>query len=744
VEPFNETRGFCGATPNWENVACAGPGDIRTAVGRSVGIFVMLELNTEINPPALDMSSCSGTLIGPDLVLCAGHCLTSPNELDALSGSFCFDFQTNCDGKRPAGYNPKFHKIQRVVKRAHTSTGGLDYSVIQLKTLPGVPPVPLRADLPSVNDPVFEIHHPQGIAKKVSARHAGLQATISKIDLSFGYRYIFTNTDLTGGSSGSALFDMSGQILGIADIAGHCQNGFLSITEVMNDISVTPPPPVPRDVMLVMDRSGSMSLDAGTGRTRIVEAHDAASLFVQLIRTGAGDRVGLVSFSTTAPSPPDFALTTVNGSTKNALIGSAPFSGGIVGGLVPGGLTSIGKGLTVAQSQFPLSGRGVNQRTVLLLTDGLENTPPMIADVDSSLNGDDLSVIGLGSESSLNGPLLNSLAEAHNGLYTRAGDGLKLRKFFALAYGNIFESGTLTDPEFFLPANQTNAQPLSFRVCSEDSITVVIGWDREDAPLLLALTTPGDNTVTESSAGTESSNGKTWAFLRVPLPFNGERDGTWKVQVFRPGGGEFPPPAVDVRYFVNVVVKGGPRLKRVKQDSRNYYTGDTINPLVMLKNTDGTVPDNAMAKVTVTRPANGVGNVLSQARLGPATTVNGDAIPARQATLLGIESATAKPVITYIDETHDLFDDGGHGDGGMEPDGIFGNPLTDLLKAEGHHTFHAVVTYGVNCVSTRETLWTVHVDTGIDPSKTGVQTSPAGTLPDGSKQTQVTITPKDK
>jgi hypothetical protein len=216
--------------------------------------------------------------------------------------------------------------------------------------------------------------------------------------------------------------------------------------------------------MLVMDRSGSMSLDAGTGRTRIVEAHDAASLFVQLIRTGAGDRVGLVSFSTTAPSPPDFALTTVNGSTKNALIGSAPFSGGIVGGLVPGGLTSIGKGLTVAQSQFPLSGRGVNQRTVLLLTDGLENTPPMIADVDSSLNGDDLSVIGLGSESSLNGPLLNSLAEAHNGLYTRAGDGLKLRKFFALAYGNIFESGTLTDPEFFLPANQTNAQPLSFRV----------------------------------------------------------------------------------------------------------------------------------------------------------------------------------------------------------------------------------------------------------------------------------------
>ncbi len=742
VEPMYELRGFSGSTPNWENVACAGPGDIQTVVSRSVGIFVMVEFNTEVSPPTFDMSSCSGTLIGADLVLCAGHCMTSPDELDARSGSFCFDYQTNCDGSRPSGYNPKFHKIQRVVKRAYSA--GLDYSVIQLKTLPGVPSAPLRPDLPSVGDPVFEVHHPQGIPKKVSARHTGPQATISAIEPWNGYLYIFANTDLTGGSSGSALFDMSGRILGIADKSGHDKNGFLSITEVMKDISVTPPPPKPRDVMLVMDRSGSMSLDAGTGRTRMVEVHDAASLFVQLIRTGAGDRVGLVSFSTTASTPVDFGLSPVNAGTKNALIGPAPFSGGIVGGLAPGGQTSIGKGLAVAQSQFPPSGPAANQSTVLLLTDGLENTPPMIADVDSSLNGDDLSVIGLGSESSLNGALLNNLAEAHNGLYTRAGDGLKLRKFFALAYGNIFESGTLTDPEFFLPASQREATPLSFPVCSEDVITVVIGWDREDAPLMLALTTPGSNTVSLGTAGTESSSGKTWSFLRVTLPFHGERSGTWKVVVFRPGGGEFPPPGVDVRYFVNVVVKGGPRLMRVKPESRKYYTGDTVNPLFMLKNNDGTVPDNAMVSVTVTRPANSVGNLLSQAHLGPASTINGDAIPARQATLLGIENATGKPAVSYIDEMHELFDDGGHEDGGMEPDGIFGNPMPDLLKAEGNYTFHAVATFGMDCTSAREVLWTIHVDTGIDPGKTTVTTTPLGPGPDGGSCVRMTFTPRDK
>jgi hypothetical protein len=744
VDPLIETRGLCGATPNWENVACAPSADVRRKVARSVGIVVMV--GHSHHTTGLDMSSCTGTLVEPDLVLCAGHCFVDPDKLDERSGSFCFNFETECDGSRPGSYNPVFHKIKRVVKLAHTSDGGLDYALIQLKTLPGVPSVPMRVDMPSVNDVVFEVHHPQGIVKKLSSKHTGAQARISSIAPSMGFTYIFTNTDLTGGSSGSSLFDLSGQILGVADISGRCQNGYLSITEVMKDISVTPPPPVPRDVMLVMDRSGSMSLDAGTGRTRIVEARDAASLFVQLIRTGAGDRIGLVSFSTTASISVNSAtLQPVNAGTKNALIGPAPFSGGLVGGLTPGGLTSIGKGLEVAQSQFPPAGPGVNTRTILLLTDGLQNTPPMIADVDASLNGDDVSVIGLGSESSLNGALLHDLALRHNGLYTRAGDGLKLRKFFALAYGNIFESGTLTDPEFFLPASQTEAPPLSFLVCSEDVITVVIGWDREDAPLLLALTTPAGNTIFAGSAGTESSSGKTWIFVRVPLPFNGERDGAWKVRVFRPGGGEFPPPAIDVRYFVNIVVKGGPRLTHVKRDSRRFYTGDTFNPLVMLKNTDGTVPHQGVVNVTVTKPAKSAGTVLSQVHLGPATTIDGDTIPARQATLLGIEGSTGTPAVTYVEETHKLFDDGIHEDGAMEPDGIFGNPLKDLLNAEGNYTFHAVAIYGEECMSTREVLWTVHVDTGIDPGMTTVLTAPTGTTgPGGCVVIRATLTPRDR
>lgn len=62
------------------------------------------------------------------------------------------------------------------------------------------------------------------------------------------------------------------------------------------------------------------------------------------------------------------------------------------------------------------------------MTDGLQNNPT-IRDVNPALGGVDLSVIGFGTESSLDGVLLDRLAEQHGGLCTRAGTALQLKKF---------------------------------------------------------------------------------------------------------------------------------------------------------------------------------------------------------------------------------------------------------------------------------------------------------------------------
>ena len=196
-----------------------------------------------------------------------------------------------------------------------------------------------------------------------------------------------TTFHVSGGSSGSGLFDKAGRICGVLSFGNPCevpgsQLLYFPTATFLKQIAPAPPPPITRDVLLVVDRSGSMSEGDGTGRHKIDAAKDAVSLFVQLVQAGTGNRAGLVSFSTTA-GPPLFAIANVTDPNKNALIGGPPFAGGFVGALTPGGATSIGEGLDAARAQFPMP--GANPRAILLLTDGLQNTPRFIADVEASL-----------------------------------------------------------------------------------------------------------------------------------------------------------------------------------------------------------------------------------------------------------------------------------------------------------------------------------------------------------------------
>lgn len=733
VEPTYDPFWFCHTPPHWENIRCVATPDVRAQVAPSVGMIVSIHGD--------HVSTCSVTLIGPDMVITAGHCLPNP-ALEVPTSSVTFNYQVNCDGAKPSGYNARFFKVKKLVKFRNSTVSGSyhDYCLLQLKVPPGgigVPHLQMRPDLPGVGEQIYGIHHPNGAVKKLSIPHPGF-ATVS----SSGAGSVRCNLDVSGGSSGSGLFDALRRIVGVLSNGGACSLSYFPTATILQDIAaVTADPPVTRDVVIVFDRSGSMSMNAGTGRTKIVEARDAASLFVQLVRAGTANRVGLVSFSTAASAPADFAIAAATAANKTALIGPAPHSTGVVGGLAPGGATSIGGGLAAARLQFPAP--GANPRTILLLTDGLQNTPPMIATVGPTLSGIEVNAIGFGTEASLNGALLTQLAQAHNGLYTRAGSGLHLKKFFALAFGNIFESGSLMDPEVFLPKNKNAAVPVPFNVCGEETVTIVIGWDREDAPLMVQAKTPLGTTVNGGSPGVESSTGKTWTFLRLPLPVGGERDGVWQVEVFRPGGGEFPPPAVDVRFFVNVIASGGPRLEPM-MPAKTFYTGDSINPLVALKYRDGTFPPDAKVQVTVTKPKGSLGNILSEAKLRAPAALDADTIPARQATLMALESESGRPVVDYVESTHDLFDDAAHEDGTFEEDGIFGNPLKDLLTVEGNYTLHFKASYGEGgCTATRELLWSLHVNAGVDPGRTGISTTVGTVRPDGRRDVTITIVPRD-
>jgi hypothetical protein len=114
-----------------------------------------------------------------------------------------------------------------------------------------------------------------------------------------------------------------------------------------------------------------------------------------------------------------------------------------------------------------------------------------------------------------------------------------------------------------------------------------------------------------------------------------------------------------------------------------------------------------------------------------------DTIAPRQTTLRAIEQRSGKSAVGYTQQSFDLFDDVAH-TCYPEPAGVFGNPLKELLTVEGNYTFHFQATYGEQCTATRELIWSLHVQPGIDASHTAVTTAMA------AGKTTITVIPRDK
>ena len=130
-----------------------------------------------------------------------------------------FNYQTLPDGSRPPGYDPKFIKVRGVVsiggRLAHKDNGApLDYSILQLAEAPaGIPVIQMRNDFPAINEQVFGVHHPNGAVKKLSLPHDDGFARV--IRSGFSGIAVPNTFHVSGGSSGSGLFDMAGRVLGV-------------------------------------------------------------------------------------------------------------------------------------------------------------------------------------------------------------------------------------------------------------------------------------------------------------------------------------------------------------------------------------------------------------------------------------------------------------------------------------------------------------------------------------------------
>jgi hypothetical protein len=319
------------------------------------------------------------------------------------------------------------------------------------------------------------------------------------------------------------------------------------------------------DVVMVLDRSGSMSDPAPGGGTKLDKAKEAAKLFASLVRgstNGSENRIGVASFASTADERyalnPSTAAISADG-TSGPLITA-------VDGITHGGATSIGSGLEQALCMLcpnqdgdgdcqsdDCEGAGGNARkAILLLTDGLENTPHCVdgatlpcqgqeipyegADPYKSLGYTQVCAVGYGDASALDGDLLTRLTERQGGIYIGAKDVDDLKDFFAKCYGEVTDALLGLDPKGVLEPEALVSEPSRYGSCQDSNVTFVLGW-QEPVPqgsLRLEVTTPSGAAVNLASPAVRRDQATTWDFARVGLPHAGESSGQWTAHAVRP------------------------------------------------------------------------------------------------------------------------------------------------------------------------------------------------------------------
>ncbi|WP_164015867.1 trypsin-like serine peptidase [Pyxidicoccus trucidator] len=151
---------------------------------------------------------CSGTLIDDNLVLTAGHCITSAS--DCNNTRFVFNFYRTSASALQAVSSQDVFSCQSIVVRQQSTTNGrnLDYAIVRMDraATPRFTPAPVRTATTAlaVGANVTVIGSGSGIPFKIDSGGSVRDARASTLD------YFVASTDTFGGNSGSGVYEMGG------------------------------------------------------------------------------------------------------------------------------------------------------------------------------------------------------------------------------------------------------------------------------------------------------------------------------------------------------------------------------------------------------------------------------------------------------------------------------------------------------------------------------------------------------
>lgn len=303
------------------------------------------------------------------------------------------------------------------------------------------------------------------------------------------------------------------------------------------------------EVALVLDHSGSMSEDAGDGTRKVDKLRRAANAFIDLMLPGDG--LAVVRFDDTAQIIMPVADVGPVGTGAGRITAQ-----GLINGpqLDPAGWTSIGGGITQGTQALTNGAAAASPpyavRAMLVLTDGMENSPPTISTASSSLTANAFA-IGFGTGGNVDVGKLNALTQ-NNGGYLLVTGAItpdwenRLAKYFLQILGGISNANVVLDPQGVLGPGE--AQRIPFNLTEADHACDVILLGSFPRNVGFALETPGGDRIDVPRATAEPTveyvGRPAHRIYRLSLPAlpAGAHEGRWHVlldDANEPTGREF-------------------------------------------------------------------------------------------------------------------------------------------------------------------------------------------------------------